>query len=347
MGNTRGHIFAIMISLFTSQSSVRVTPAKTTASGHKRRTKTKHPQIHRMNNVTTPTDGGSSSSWQYGILRQMSNLLCCFIVRRDAKRAIRYMENMEKKENVESERETMREMVQIGQALALRPTTPMEDRDSGGGLTRRSSRARPTSRRSSSVPAVVRRRRSMPPEGRGSSGDLLNGRRRHDEADASYIEGNGPEEPPRERLESSANRRRIRTRPQTPDTRPTERSQGHATASHNAPSTSPSLPARSSAMDRTCQEIATLIEALPRCGHSCKEAAGDTSQQNCCPICLDDYEEAVELTTLPCMHRFHTACITDWLLKDKCGSCPMCKRCAFQDLPISAVQRRGRVAALY
>ncbi|XP_074309358.1 E3 ubiquitin protein ligase RIE1-like isoform X2 [Silene latifolia] len=42
-----------------------------------------------------------------------------------------------------------------------------------------------------------------------------------------------------------------------------------------------------------------------------------------CCICLDSYEEGVELHALPCNHHFHATCIKKWLnIK---SACPVCK----------------------
>lgn len=42
-----------------------------------------------------------------------------------------------------------------------------------------------------------------------------------------------------------------------------------------------------------------------------------------CSICLSDYEKGEELTTLPCLHRFHKDCVSKWLPLNR--TCPVCK----------------------
>ncbi|KAF3432112.1 hypothetical protein FNV43_RR26851 [Rhamnella rubrinervis] len=42
-----------------------------------------------------------------------------------------------------------------------------------------------------------------------------------------------------------------------------------------------------------------------------------------CCICLSQYEDGVELHTLPCNHHFHSACIVKWLKMN--ATCPLCK----------------------
>ncbi|ORY76614.1 hypothetical protein BCR37DRAFT_415421 [Protomyces lactucae-debilis] len=48
-------------------------------------------------------------------------------------------------------------------------------------------------------------------------------------------------------------------------------------------------------------------------------------QMTSCVICLETFEEDVELTALPCQHLYHPACITRWLVERK-RTCPICQR---------------------
>lgn len=41
-----------------------------------------------------------------------------------------------------------------------------------------------------------------------------------------------------------------------------------------------------------------------------------------CRICMENYEQAVEIKTLKCFHMFHASCIDEWLLQKP--SCPLC-----------------------
>lgn len=50
------------------------------------------------------------------------------------------------------------------------------------------------------------------------------------------------------------------------------------------------------------------------------QASSETSK---CPICLDDYVQGEECTTLPCTHVFHYSCMRKCLLVKK--TCPLCK----------------------
>lgn len=42
-----------------------------------------------------------------------------------------------------------------------------------------------------------------------------------------------------------------------------------------------------------------------------------------CEICLESYQQGVNLRTLPCFHRFHVTCCDNWLALSKL--CPLCK----------------------
>lgn len=44
----------------------------------------------------------------------------------------------------------------------------------------------------------------------------------------------------------------------------------------------------------------------------------------CCPICLVEYEVGDSLRSLPCDHEFHKACVDSWLAGN--ASCPACRR---------------------
>lgn len=64
--------------------------------------------------------------------------------------------------------------------------------------------------------------------------------------------------------------------------------------------------------------------ALPRGVH-----AGETKRT--CTVCLENYEDGDKLRVLPCHHRFHMACVDQWLAARRV--CPMCKHDAGKPLP--------------
>merc|ERR1719440_1675962 len=43
-----------------------------------------------------------------------------------------------------------------------------------------------------------------------------------------------------------------------------------------------------------------------------------------CSVCLMDFDQGDSLRTLECTHRFHMACIDQWLAQS--GQCPVCKQ---------------------
>uniref|UniRef100_A0A7S1B8S2 RING-type domain-containing protein n=1 Tax=Corethron hystrix TaxID=216773 RepID=A0A7S1B8S2_9STRA len=50
----------------------------------------------------------------------------------------------------------------------------------------------------------------------------------------------------------------------------------------------------------------------------------EDEDEDCCPICLVEYEEGDEMRSLPCGHEFHPACVDSWL--ESHTSCPQCRR---------------------
>ncbi|KAF9661655.1 hypothetical protein SADUNF_Sadunf19G0091300 [Salix dunnii] len=50
---------------------------------------------------------------------------------------------------------------------------------------------------------------------------------------------------------------------------------------------------------------------------------GDESCSDSCVVCLEKFSARVELTRLPCKHRFHEQCIFEWLKTST--SCPLCR----------------------
>ncbi|KAG2445776.1 hypothetical protein HXX76_000380 [Chlamydomonas incerta] len=50
-----------------------------------------------------------------------------------------------------------------------------------------------------------------------------------------------------------------------------------------------------------------------------------------CSVCLDQVADGQMVTTLPCLHQFHSACINPWLRrKGLHASCPLCKTPVFR-----------------
>ena len=52
-------------------------------------------------------------------------------------------------------------------------------------------------------------------------------------------------------------------------------------------------------------------------------AEGLDESLRACSICLEPWAEGAEVTTLPCLHRYHSECIKEWLARN--ASCPVCK----------------------
>ncbi|KAJ2710116.1 hypothetical protein H4R19_003906 [Coemansia spiralis] len=65
----------------------------------------------------------------------------------------------------------------------------------------------------------------------------------------------------------------------------------------------------------------------PEIVHSTPSPAGDGNNNNglgSCPICLEEFEAGEQVRELPCLHRYHVACIDTWLVS-RSTCCPYCK----------------------
>nr|GMC92527.1 probable E3 ubiquitin-protein ligase RHY1A [Ipomoea batatas] len=54
-----------------------------------------------------------------------------------------------------------------------------------------------------------------------------------------------------------------------------------------------------------------------------KSSGGGAEEEWRCSICLEEFSKGVNITTLPCSHRFHHSCIATWL--ERQASCPLCR----------------------
>jgi len=72
-----------------------------------------------------------------------------------------------------------------------------------------------------------------------------------------------------------------------------------------------------------------IIDTIPEKIYSSSEnrsdadGANEGDEQECCPICLNDYEEGDKLRVLPCGHFMHQPCVDAWLQNNP--SCPSCR----------------------
>ncbi|PWZ25096.1 E3 ubiquitin-protein ligase RLIM [Zea mays] len=59
--------------------------------------------------------------------------------------------------------------------------------------------------------------------------------------------------------------------------------------------------------------------------HPTAEPRCDGDNIRACTICLNDYEDGVEIAITPCpgRHEFHPRCIVNWLRQS--NTCPLCR----------------------
>lgn len=70
-----------------------------------------------------------------------------------------------------------------------------------------------------------------------------------------------------------------------------------------------------------------LLKKLPKATFSQIRTSNQQLNRNtndCCCICLSEFEDIETLTVLPCTHIFHQPCIESWLNKN--NQCPLCKQ---------------------
>jgi len=69
---------------------------------------------------------------------------------------------------------------------------------------------------------------------------------------------------------------------------------------------------------------ANVIGALPKSKFKKQESFNDLpADQKACTVCMTEYEEGEELTTLTCIHRYHSECIEGWFKTQ--DFCPICR----------------------
>jgi len=107
----------------------------------------------------------------------------------------------------------------------------------------------------------------------------------------------------------------------------------------NAAHLAPMLPTRkykknhnSSLQVSSTDELKVMDGSIPTGKESVSEDESTSGAR--CRICLDYYEDNVEVKTLPCFHIFHAECIDKWLqLSDECCICKTSVSASFRSLP--------------
>ena len=63
-----------------------------------------------------------------------------------------------------------------------------------------------------------------------------------------------------------------------------------------------------------------------------------------CIICMEEFVKNMDIIELPChnRHYFHADCITDWILKGRKVSCPICRKDMAKKLAELQNQKRGQ-----
>lgn len=72
--------------------------------------------------------------------------------------------------------------------------------------------------------------------------------------------------------------------------------------------------------------VQRIMHALP----SSAVLPGSAMLEESCQVCMGPYEEEEMVLTLPCFHRYHSACIEQWLRERP--TCPMCLKNVLEHL---------------
>ncbi|XP_010545624.1 PREDICTED: probable E3 ubiquitin-protein ligase RHB1A isoform X2 [Tarenaya hassleriana] len=62
------------------------------------------------------------------------------------------------------------------------------------------------------------------------------------------------------------------------------------------------------------------------------EDASPTEEEDCCPICLEEYDDENPKLLTKCEHHFHLACILEWM--ERSETCPVCDKEMVFDSPL-------------
>lgn len=79
------------------------------------------------------------------------------------------------------------------------------------------------------------------------------------------------------------------------------------------------------------------LDGIDRCTSIVVFRPGGNHDQ-CCAVCLTDFEEGETLRVLPCGHRFHDTCADQWLLRS--AQCPICRSSVKSTVAASRRSRR-------
>lgn len=79
---------------------------------------------------------------------------------------------------------------------------------------------------------------------------------------------------------------------------------------------------------------ATTVSALPVRTLTAMDVQALREEHNACVICMTSFAEGDEQMTLPCLHKFHSACVDLWLHSS--GFCPVCRHSIADNEPPSS-----------
>ena len=72
-----------------------------------------------------------------------------------------------------------------------------------------------------------------------------------------------------------------------------------------------------------------LLRQLPASEFTAANLENFSEENKSCSICQCNYEVKEKYIILPCLHRFHSECVSTWF--ERKSTCPICKRRVGQD----------------
>ncbi|XP_010553526.1 PREDICTED: probable E3 ubiquitin-protein ligase RHB1A [Tarenaya hassleriana] len=79
-------------------------------------------------------------------------------------------------------------------------------------------------------------------------------------------------------------------------------------------------------------DLGSVDEIDPKISKQLEDVFSPTEEEDCCPICLEEYDIENPKLHTNCEHHFHLACILEWM--ERSETCPVCDKEMVFDSPM-------------